>query len=172
MPVSSKNSREFNVTSLIFLHLLIVLPLAYFLNIWADEASTLYTTQHGFMTAFQHAAVNEKQVPLYFWIMSLWRLINDSIFFARLFSIICSLAAIKIFAGLASRFLPSRAAVLTTGFFAFHPFLIWASLEIRVYSLVILLSVLLMRLFFDGFFEEGHAKTRETQTKIRILFLL
>jgi len=147
---------------LIGFHLAIVLPLAYFLNIWADEASTLYTTQNGFWTAFYNAATDEKQAPLYFWIMSLWRSIDGSIFFARLFSIICSLVAIKVFADFARGILAPRAAFLATAFFAFHPFLIWASLEIRVYSLVILLSVVLLRSFFDGFLREpmqGNART-------------
>lgn len=143
------------IFGLIVLHLLMVLPLAYFLNIWADEASTLYTTQHGFWFAFQNAATYEKQAPLYFWIMSLWRSISDSIFFARLFSILCVAAAIKVFAGLASRLFKPRAALLATAFFAFHPYLIWASLEIRVYSLVILLSVILIRLYFDAFIKES-----------------
>ncbi len=171
MPARYKNLSAFNVTSLIVLHILIVLPLGYFLNIWADEASTLYTTQHGFMAAFQNAAADEKQAPLYFWILSLWRSVNDSIFFARVFSIICSITAIKLFAGLARRFFEPRVALLATAFFAFHPFLIWASLEIRVYSLVILMSVVLMRLFFDGFFEESHAKTQRPQRRAMAVFL-
>lgn len=175
MPVSSKNRRTFSSASLILLHLLIVLPLAYFLNIWADEASALYTTQKGFITAFQNAATDEKQAPLYFWILSLWRSIDGSIFFARIFSVLCSLAAINLFAGLAQRLFTPRTALLATAFFAFHPFLIWASLEIRVYSLVILLSVLLIRLFFDAFFEEFPAetqRTQRTQRNTRVFFLL
>lgn len=154
MQTSQKTSRSFNVTLLIILHLLIVLPLAYSLNIWSDEASTLYTTQHGFLAAFQHAAADERQAPLYFWLMSLWRLANDSIFFARLFSVICTAFAIKVFADLARTLYAPRAALLATAFFALHPYLIWASLEIRVYSLVILLSVVLLRLFFLYFYRE------------------
>lgn len=151
MGPESSGSARFGVWPLLLAHVLIALPLAYFLNVWADEASTLHTTQHGFVEAFRNAAANEKQAPLYFWVLSLWRSLNDSIFFARLFSIICSVAAIKLFAGLAARLFEPRAALLATAFFALHPFLIWASLEIRVYSLVILLSVLLMRLFLDAF---------------------
>jgi len=145
----AKNS--LNVVGWVVVHLALTLPLAYLLNIWADEASTLHTTQHGFFVAFQNAAADEKQAPLYFWVLSLWRSLNDSIFFARLFSVICSAVAIKVFAGLAQRFFEPRAALLVTAFFAVHPFLIWASLEIRVYSLVILLSVWLIRLFFEAF---------------------
>jgi len=147
-------TRKF-VLLLIFLHLAIVLPLAYTLNIWADEASTLYTTQHGFLIAFQNAATDEKQAPLYFWILSLWRSVDGSIFFARLFSIFCSAAAIALLERTAKRFFEPRAALLLTAFFALHPFLIWASVEIRVYSLVILLSIALIYQFSKAFWDDG-----------------
>jgi len=149
------------VVGMIVAFLLITLSLAFQLNIWADEASTLYTTQNGFFSAFQNAAAIEKQAPLYFWLIALWRDVNNSIEFARLFAIICSVVSIALFAGVASRLFERRTAILATTFFAFHPFLIWASLEIRVYSLVILLSILLVRFFYDGFFEssEGEPKT-------------
>ncbi len=169
---SPKNARSFNVSTLIVLHLLIVIPLAYYLNIWADEASTLYTTQNGIFAALQNAASDERQAPLYFWIMSLWRSINGSIFFARLFSIICGVVSIRLFAGLAQRLFSFRAALLATAFFALHPIMIWASLEIRVYSLVILLSIALIRLFLNGFFDIGQDKSLITQRIARIWFFV
>lgn len=158
MPTARKN-RGFNVSLLIVLHAVLVIPLAYSLNIWADEASTLYATRDGFWTAFYTAASEQKQAPAYFWILSLWRYLNDSIFFARLFSVICSLLAIHQFSRLASRFLSDRAGLLATAFFALHPILVWASLEIRVYSFVILLSVLLIRLFYEAFYEAHDRNT-------------
>ncbi|MBV9217235.1 MAG: glycosyltransferase family 39 protein, partial [Acidobacteria bacterium] len=112
-------------------------------------------TSHGFLEAFQNAGANEKQAPLYFWIMALWRDINASIFFARLFSVICSAVSIKLFARVANHLFAARTALLATAFFALHPFLIWASLEIRVYALVILLTVALLDLFFRTFIDEG-----------------
>jgi uncharacterized membrane protein len=171
MSTPSKNSRQFSAAPLIVLNLLIVLPLAYYLNIWADEGSTLYTTQHGIAAAFQNAASDERQAPLYFWIMSLWREISGSIFFARLFSIICSAVSIKLFSDLARRLFEPRSALLATAFFALHPILIWASLEIRVYSLVILMSLVLVRLFLDGFFDDD-ADNALTPGKSRAIFLL
>jgi uncharacterized membrane protein len=137
-----------NTAGLIVVHLAIAVPLAYLLNIWADEASTYYSTQHGLIHALQNAANDEKQAPLYFWLLSVWRLLDGSIFFARLFSVVCSVAAIKVFSGLALRMLQPRAALLATAFFALHPFLFWASTETRVYSLVILLSAALVSLFW------------------------
>ena len=154
---------------LIALHLAIVLPLGYILNIWVDEASTLYTTEHGFFYAWQYALTDEKQAPFYFWILSLWREINSSILFARFFSVVCSVTAIKVFSDLARKLFSEKAAVYVTAFFALHPYLVWASLEIRVYSLVILLSVSLLNLFYDGYLQ--NAEEVETRKK-QALYLL
>lgn len=154
------------VIVLMLVHLAVTVPLAWMLNIWADEASTLYTTQNGFFNAFQNALTDEKQAPLYFWVLSLWREANGSIFFARFFSILCSLLAIKFFFDLARRLFTRNAAIFVTAVFALHPFVIWASLEIRVYSLVVLLSVLLLKLFEDGFLKE------ESKSRGRVFFLV
>ena len=139
---------------LLFAHLAIALPLAYFLNIWTDEASTLYTTQNGLFQAFRSVFADEKQAPLYFLLMSLWRKMDDSIFFARLFSVICSLAAISAFSGLARKIWDEKTAFFLTPIFALHPVLIWASLEIRLYSLIILITCLLFSFFYDGYLRE------------------
>src|SRR4051812_37622717 len=107
----------------IFLHLVIAVPLAWVLNIWIDEASTLYTTGKGFLWTIQNGWLIEKQAPLYFSVVALWRIVDGSIFFARLFSIICSALAIKVFFDVASRFFSDRQAKLLTVVFALHPFL-------------------------------------------------
>ena len=145
------------VLVLIFLHLAVALPLAFYLNIWTDEASTLYTTKNGFFQAFSNLFTDEKQAPIYFLLMSLWRKINDSIFFARLFSIVCSLLAIVSFSSLARKIWDEKTAIFITAIFALHPYLFWASLEIRLYSLIILLSCLLFSFFIDGYLREDSA---------------
>ena len=151
---------------IIILHLIIVLPLAYLLNIWMDEASTLHTTQHGFSYALQHFE-DEKQAPLYFLLMSVWRAFNDSIFFARLFSVVCAGLSISFFYGLTRKFFDESAAKLTTILFAFHPYLIWAALEIRVYAAVILLTVLLLKFFTEGYLNyEKNAKGENRNAQI------
>lgn len=161
---------NFSVLFLIAAHLALVLPQAFLLNVWVDEASTLYATQSGFWTAFQNAATEQKQAPLYFWIMSLWRQIDTSIFFARLFSVLCSVAAIRLFAGLAWKYVSPPAALLLTAFFALHPYLVWASLEIRVYALVILLTVILIRLFLSAFGETDDPGSKIRYPRIWFLF--
>ncbi len=140
--------------ALVILHVAISLPLAFHLNIWADEGSTLYTTENGFVRTFQNVFADEKQAPLYFLLMSLWRKINDSIFFARLFSVVCSALAIFAFSHLARKIWEEKAAIFITAIFALHPYLFWASLEIRLYSLIILISCLLFEFFYDGYLRE------------------
>ena len=57
--------------------------------------------------------------------------------------------------------------MLATAFFALHPITIWASVEIRVYALVILLSIALLRLLsYDAFFVDEPGK------KFKIWFLV
>ena len=159
-PELTQRSQTIIVAVLMAIHLAIAVPFAYYLNIWVDEASTLYATQNGLAVAIQTAAAEQKQAPLYFWIMSVWRVADGSIFFARLFSTICSLGAIAVVASIARRFLSPKQALLLTAFFALHPYLIWASAEIRVYSAVILLSAVLIRLFLDAFPLSGSDEQR------------
>jgi 4-amino-4-deoxy-L-arabinose transferase-like glycosyltransferase len=144
---------------LILAHLAVTLPLGFFLNVWMDEASTLYTTQNGFLQTFQNVFADEKQAPFYFLLLSLWRTASDSIFFARLLSIVFSGLAIKFFYDLARRLFDENAARFVSVLFALHPFLIWASVEIRGYSLAVLLSVLLLKLFVENFYR-GDAETQ------------
>ncbi len=150
------NEKKF-VLILILLHLVIALPLALTLNIWVDEASTLHTTQNGFFQAFQNLFTDEKQAPVYFLLMSFWRKINDSIFFARLFSVICSALAIIVFSPLARQIWDEKTAVVITAIFALHPYLFWASLEIRLYSFIILITCLLFLFFHKGYLREDSA---------------
>ena len=164
--------RRFVVLALI-LHSAIALPLAFLLNIWTDEASSLYTTGNGFFQAFRNVFEDEKQAPLYFLFLSLWRFPDDSIIFARLPSVVFSLLAIKFFYDLARKFSDEKVARFVCVFFAVHPYLIWASTEIRVYSLVILLSVLLLNFFTDGYANaEFPNEAAQPRKKARIWFVI
>ncbi|MEP6947580.1 MAG: hypothetical protein ABJA02_16795 [Acidobacteriota bacterium] len=145
------HQKNYVTVGLIAIHMAVAIPLAYHLNIWSDEASTLYTTNNGLISAIHGALDNERQAPLYFAVLGLWRNVNHSIFFARLFSVGCSVLAVKLFADLVFRHFERRTAICAAVFFALHPFLFWSSLEIRTYSLVILLSVQLVNIFLRAF---------------------
>lgn len=156
--LKSKESKF--VLLIMFLHAAVILPLLYFVNIWTDEASTLFTTNNGFLYALKNTLPFEKQAPLYFLVMSLWRKISYSIFFAQLFSVIFSLLAIRYFYLVARKFWEEKTTLFITFFFAIHPYLFWASFEIRGYSAVIFLSVLLLKFLCEGFWLEENKKSQ------------
>lgn len=143
---------------LILLNLAITLPLAYLLNIWGDEAYTLHTTGGNLSETFNRAIHFELQAPLYYLLLSLCRKLSASIFWARMFSVAAIAATIKLAASLARRFFKEIHPAWLAAAVAFHPFIIWAAVDIRAYALVILLSALLLLLFFDGFLAENVSK--------------
>jgi hypothetical protein len=160
--VVSRSRNALLMCALVAIHLAITLPLAYLVNIWADEASSLYTSGPGIVAAVQGAIANERQAPLYFAILAAWRTADQSIFFARFLSIVFSTGAIILFANLTFGSFAKRTAIAISCFFALHPFLIWASTEIRVYSLVLLLSIALINQFEKTFPEGFNAENALT----------
>lgn len=134
---------------------LLALWLAWTLNIWQDEAYTLNTTGHGIAYAFHQALTFEQNAPLYFVMLALWRNVNGDPFFLRLFSVLCAAGAIALVPGLARRYVPQIDPWIVAVISAWNPFLIWAAAEMRTYALLILISALLARTFFDGFVDEA-----------------
>jgi hypothetical protein len=139
-------------------NLVITVPLAGILNIWQDEAYTLETTSRGIGYAFHQAIGFEQNAPLYFVVMSIWRHAGDGIFFLRLFSVLCIAGTVLLLPRLARRYVPHVDGVLVAAVVACSPFVIWAAVELRVYALIVLMSALLLRTFFDAFMEENPGK--------------
>lgn len=139
------------LAAVVIFHLALVIPLSGMLNIWIDEAFTLQSTGGGFVHAVQRALYFEKQPPLYFLVLTLWRIADDSLFFARIFSVLCTTSTVFIASGLARRYLPGVPAALVTAVVAFNPLTVYAAVEARFYALVLLLAALLMLFFYDGY---------------------
>ena len=139
----------FFVSAITFLFIFIEMFIAHDLFIWLDEAFTLNTTSLNPVETIKRSLVFEGQPPLYFTLLSLWRLISPSIFFSRLFSILCAAVAIPFFYNLITKVYKVKNPLIITFIFAFNPMLAWAGLEIRVYALMILMSVLLYANFLN-----------------------
>ena len=139
-------------------NLALTVPLAAILNVWQDEAYTLQTTSRGAGYAFHQAIGFEQNAPLYFVVMALWRHAGDGIFFLRLFSVLCIAATVLLIPGLARRYVPQVDGVLVAAVVACNPFVVWAAVELRVYALIVLMSALLLRTFFDAFVEENPSR--------------
>lgn len=157
---------------LIVLHLGLTITLAYLLNIWIDEAFTFHTTGKDLAYAFNQALRFELQPPLYFILLNLWRRLNDSIFFARLFSVLCTGLMLRTVVAVSRRYLPEVSPVWIVAAIAFNPFLIWAAVEMRVYALALLLSALLLLLFFDGFLQDEPSSASRLRRASRLLYVL
>ena len=151
---------------IVFLNLAITVPLAAILNIWTDEAYSLNTTGKSLQYAISQAVNFELQPPLYFALLNIWRSVNDSIFWARLFSIIAIVLTIYLVALLAKKIIKTINPAGLITIFSFNPFVIFQATEIRVYAFTILLSALLLLFFFDGYFSP------KSQIKARVIYLI
>jgi uncharacterized membrane protein len=79
--------------------------------------------------------------------------VDDSVFFARLFSITCTVLSIFVFYLIAKKHVRDYNPVFVSALFAFNPFVVWAALEIRVYAMVLLCSTLIIYLFLETYVE-------------------
>ena len=134
--------------------LAIAIALAATLNISQDEAYAMHTTAGSVGHAYQQAIVFEQNAPLYFVVMNLWRHLNDSLFFARAFSIAAIVGTLAVLPGVVRRYLPGVDAGLVTLVVALNPFTVAVAVEVRVYALAVLLSALLLTTFHSAFLED------------------
>jgi hypothetical protein len=155
---------------LLIVHISITLFLAKALNIWVDEAYSLDTSSQTLGYAIERSISYEIQPPLYFALLTLWRSLNDSVFWARLFSVVCIALAVYLSADLAQRYLSKIQPSWLTAAMAFHPYAIWAAVEIRAYALAVLISVLLLRWFYDGYLSEEALKLSPASRRAQILY--
>jgi len=156
--------RERRVWLVVLAYLVVTTWLSGELNVWRDEMYSLHSSSGSPGFAFHQALDFELQPPLYFVLLSLWRGIDSSVFFARLLSSLFGCGAILAAAALGARLLPKVAPVWIAVVVATHPIVVWAGTEIRVYALILLLSALLTLMFFDAHWVSGRRGTQ------RILF--
>jgi hypothetical protein len=127
---------------------------------WTDEEYTLATTAHGVGYALSRAMTYELQAPLYFGILAAWREIDPSVWFARLFSVLCATAFIFVLAKIGARVAPEFEPVPFALLGALNPFVVMAALEIRLYALALLISGVMWLTFDDGFASGASRKAR------------
>jgi len=141
--------------------------LAFALNIWQDEWYSLRTTSRDLQFAWATAIGFEGIPPLYPLVLDLWRHINDSVFFARLLSIVCVGGAAIVSAHIARRWMPRAPAIAVGGAVAFNAFSIYAAVEIRLYAMALLMSAAIVATFFDAFVAE-RTRAREIVTFVAV----
>ena len=141
-------------------YFLVLLAFATLLGTWTDEEYTLATTAHGFAYAWQRAIDYELQAPLYFALLALWRVLDPSVWFARLFSILCATGFFFVLLRLLRRIVPEREPLVPALAIACNPFVIYCAFDIRLYAAALLIAALGWLAFDAGFVSERSTGAR------------
>lgn len=113
-----------------------------------DEAQTLWQTSHPLMGVLRILA-QDVHVPLYFVAVRAWEtLVGETPIAIRSFSLLCTLVSIPIFYALVRRMYGVTTAMMTIVLVISSPFLLWYSAEGRMYTLLLLLTVINHYAFF------------------------
>ncbi len=130
-------------------YFILLLAISYEINIWVDETFTLDTTSRNIFEVINQSYNFEGQPPVYFLLLTLWRLISPGIFFAKLFSILITGLSAFAFYYLSRLMTDVKNARWMVIIFLINPFTVWAALELRTYSLLILLSTVSIYFFLQ-----------------------
>jgi len=134
-----------------------------------DEEYALASTAHGLAYALHRAIFYELQAPVWFGLVALWRSIDESVGFARLFSILCAAATCFALRSIALRVRPAGDPLPFTALVVLNPFFIYAALDVRVYAFALLLGALTWIAFYDGYFA---GETRGARLRFGLLALV
>lgn len=104
-------------------------------NIWWDEGLSVWASRKGFAEIARWTG-SDVHPPLYFWLLHLWRwLAGDSAWVLRFFSAWIGVLTIAFLAFVGRKLLGASAGLAAAIFLAVHPFAIWWSQEMRMYTL-------------------------------------
>ena len=146
---NQRKENNFIFYAFLLLYAAVLVYLSSRLNIWVDEAYTLNTTARNLNDVIGQSYSFEGQPPVYFILLSIWRKINSSIFFARFFSLIFVALATWFFYRLARLVSGNNYSRWLVVLFLLNPFTIWAGMEIRLYAFLLFLSVAAIYFFFS-----------------------
>jgi 4-amino-4-deoxy-L-arabinose transferase-like glycosyltransferase len=126
--------------------------------IWEDEVYSLHTTSQTVSYAFEQSYKFEGQPPAYFILLNVWRKMSDSLFFARVFSLVFTLLTGLTIYKISKNFLNHETTVIITALFLLNPSVVYFSMEARLYALIIFLSALSFLLFYKAYLVENSKK--------------
>ena len=151
---ANRNTEIISTGVIVVVHTCLTIPLAIVLNIWIDEAYSLAASTGDLSSVLRQTRNVEMQPPLYFVLLWAWRLVNASIPFARMLSVIVAAGGLVAAHFAAQRWLKGISPVWIVGPLALNKYTLYAATEIRPYSLILLWTALLLVLLHDGYFAE------------------
>jgi hypothetical protein len=147
-----------------FIYVSFLIYLSNKLTIWDDESCSLSTTANHLSKVLHLSYSFEGQPPVYFILLAIWRKINDGILFSRLLSISFTLLSACVLDKTVKLVFKDFYSKWVIVLFLLNPYTVWASLEIRLYSQLIFLSLSAIYLWYLIYFCN--------RTKLKILFVL
>ncbi|MBL8122507.1 MAG: glycosyltransferase family 39 protein [Pyrinomonadaceae bacterium] len=122
--------------------------------LWFDEIFSIHAAEHSWSSLFGFVAQDLIHPPLFYVLLKAWAGIGgEGVFWLRLFSVVCSSASIYPFISLCRELkLKTSAFLLALLFFAVNGSLIKYAQEVRMYSLLLFLSLVSLWLFSRFFF--------------------
>jgi mannosyltransferase len=133
----------------------IILSLAVFSHqsLRLDEAQSLWQTSHT-PTKILNILAQDVHVPLYHMILHFWQLfLGSTVLTGRVLSLIFFVLSLPAMYILGKRMFGPTVAIFATTLFAVSPFMNWYGNEIRMYSLLTLLTIL-SQYFFHGIYRK------------------
>lgn len=119
--------------------------------VWEDELYTLHTTERSVPFAFSESYNFEGQPPVYFVLLSAWRYLSESLFFARSFSVLFVLLSGLLIYKLCRILSDHYFSTLITVLFLVTPFVVGQSFDTRLYSFIIFLALLSLYTFYNAY---------------------
>ena len=132
-------------------YIVILLILAKKTVLWEDEVYSLHTTSQNINYAIKQSYNFEGQPPFYFILLTIWRKISDTLFFARLFSLVFALLSGLIIYKIFRNFIDEEVSVISAILFLLNPAIVFFSFEARLYSFIVFLSALSIYLFYKAY---------------------
>lgn len=118
---------------------------------WIDEGLTIGLSQGGPL-AIPSSLRGDGSPPLYYLLLHLWTSVAGTGEVAtRALSLVLAAVTVPVGFVAADRLFGRRAGWISAGLFAFSPFLTHFSRETRMYTLVVLLGLVVVAAFIDGF---------------------
>jgi len=133
-------------------HATVAIFLAAELNVWIDECYTLDTVSGSIGYAWSQSITFESQPPGYFLLLNLWLRLIDTVFFARILSVVCTTLTILACHSISRLYFRAEVPPYLLPFLvAAHPLTLFAAVEMRRYALALLVTGLLVLVFKRAF---------------------
>ena len=151
---------DYRLSAILLSQFLVLAAINGFGTLNSDDIYTIHSTSGNFLKSLHQAIHFEMQAPLYFLLMSLWREISETLYWAKLFHYISFMISTVFFYKILRMLIFNRKNVyILLLFFALHPFLFYISNDLRRYSLALMFAVITLYYFIRIYIKGYNGRT-------------